>query len=536
MSNSYINRLQWVKPDLPDSGALTLDDVTQPAGGDNAAGKRARGMSLVEHSLRTVGLPMGSTEEARSSPLLEARDLLRAAAEIEHGLLIQYLYAAYSCAKNQFRSTITQIAREEMGHLISVQNFLLSVGGHPYFGRDDFPTMIQPGEVFPFALTFEPLSLDSLAKYVVAESPPLENIDDDDPLKTRVAPIIDIGKGAAHQVINHVGALYIALYWLFKKDDTPPTDAEWQHYPTDMVLSIYRQHKRPNWHVPDDAFVPQADLDDLQGDNDKEDWNRGDDRIIISTVRFDGTGKVDRRSILEPLAKIAKQGEGWLQSTSTDADKSHFIRFLETFEALQTIQDSDSPLPIVPVPTNPITFAPAPPDPAPDGFIDNAEANLWAQIFNVRYKIVLLKLTLVIASRRSLDHQTPDGREALISNTLEEMKTNLKKLALALIQMRRTGVPADGPQPNRAGPPFELPKGSLPDLVDLDPNPKVAADMALIALRTALISAIGETESLVNKVNDLSPNLLDTPAPRNVLADIVAADQTLLKALNEITD
>ena len=124
--------------------------------------------------LSNVGLPTGSTPEARTSPLLEARDLLRAAAEIEHGLLVQYLYAAYCCTKLNIRGPIAQIAKEEMGHMISVQNLILATGAHPYFGREEFPTAATADDVFPFPLTFEPLSLDSLAGYIVAESPDLE--------------------------------------------------------------------------------------------------------------------------------------------------------------------------------------------------------------------------------------------------------------------------------------------------------------------------------------------------------------------------
>jgi rubrerythrin len=76
-------------------------------------------------------------------PPLEPRDevvfLLTAAAEIEHALMVQYLYAAYSVRvpvggsnENQLRavqSLLTQIAREEMGHLATVQNLLHLVGG-----------------------------------------------------------------------------------------------------------------------------------------------------------------------------------------------------------------------------------------------------------------------------------------------------------------------------------------------------------------------------------------------------------------------
>src|SRR5258708_1904503 len=42
----------------------------------------------------------------------ELSELLRAAAEVEHGLMAQYLYAAYSCNSGVIASQIARIARE----------------------------------------------------------------------------------------------------------------------------------------------------------------------------------------------------------------------------------------------------------------------------------------------------------------------------------------------------------------------------------------------------------------------------------------
>src|SRR3954468_13476877 len=61
--------------------------------------------------------------------------LLHVAAEIEHALMIQYLYAAYSLGGSglstdqqalagHWRTVILGIAKEEMGHFVTVQNLL----------------------------------------------------------------------------------------------------------------------------------------------------------------------------------------------------------------------------------------------------------------------------------------------------------------------------------------------------------------------------------------------------------------------------
>src|SRR4051812_16396249 len=71
-------------------------------------------------------------------PRDKARILLETAAEVEHALLVQYLYAAFSLrgseevsdpdqqsALNDWFSVLHRIAREEMGHLMTAQNLLL---------------------------------------------------------------------------------------------------------------------------------------------------------------------------------------------------------------------------------------------------------------------------------------------------------------------------------------------------------------------------------------------------------------------------
>src|SRR5262249_14575804 len=158
-------------------------------------------------------------------------------------------------------------------------------------------------------------------------------------------------------------------------------------------------------------------------------------RLIVSTIPFGGDDKVDRDGILKILSAIAAQGEGWV--VPAGEEDSHFLKFLKAFEDLMAIQKGGGPLPVLAVPTNPTTVEP--PAPGPDNFIGNREANLWARIFNVRYRIALLKLSLAMATRRSVD---ANGRASLVSDVLvTEMNSNLKTLALQLVGMRRTGVP-----------------------------------------------------------------------------------------------
>src|SRR5262245_24288454 len=84
--------------------------------------------------------------------------LLQIAAEIEHALLVQYLYAMFSINPNApgvpalaVRETF-RTAKEEMGHLITVENALLALGAAPSLYRDNMPT---DTDFYPFPFMLE---------------------------------------------------------------------------------------------------------------------------------------------------------------------------------------------------------------------------------------------------------------------------------------------------------------------------------------------------------------------------------------------
>src|SRR5689334_19477668 len=159
-------------------------------------------------------LPEAETLE-HSQPLTardEAIFLLHTAAEVEHALLTQYLYAAYSlkpakaappdqqAAVRGWRATLLGIAREEMGHLITVQNLLRLIGGPLNLEREDYPFR---NDLYPFHFRLEPLSKHSLAKYVVAEMPMMAVPPDE------IQTIQQAANGANELQVNRVGPLHL---------------------------------------------------------------------------------------------------------------------------------------------------------------------------------------------------------------------------------------------------------------------------------------------------------------------------------------
>ena len=150
-----------------------------------------------------------------SDPYLELLRLLREAAEIEHGLMLQYLYCAFS-VKAQYQSLIglgapsskdiLGVAVQEMHHLGAVNRLLVALGSGPHLARQDFP--YEP-DIYPFPFNLEPMSRFTVAKYVYAEGTAatfaanVQRSPEDEQFRIRV--LSDIG---ALDRPNHVGSLY----------------------------------------------------------------------------------------------------------------------------------------------------------------------------------------------------------------------------------------------------------------------------------------------------------------------------------------
>ena len=109
--------------------------------------------------------------------------LLTEAAEIEHNLLCTYLYAAFSLKVGseelsaaeagvvaRWRKTIVDVAVEEMGHLVLVNNLLVALGGAAHFDRPNFP--VPPGyHPAGFVIRLRAFSKETLDHFIFLERP-----------------------------------------------------------------------------------------------------------------------------------------------------------------------------------------------------------------------------------------------------------------------------------------------------------------------------------------------------------------------------
>lgn len=374
--------------------------------------------------------------------------LLHIGAELEHALMVQYLYAAYSLndrtgtplqrrRMSELRHLILTVAREEMGHLLTVQNLLCLLGGPVCFDRSHFPADTA---YLPFAFRLEPASPESLAWYVYAEAPhdwqvlfqahccqrDLEVRDD----IRMVAEIVATrpATGQAHTV----GQLY------------------------DRVIEVIADPVR----IPDAVFRPDSYTQQASWD----DWGRGyappparpgeteppttapTDRSDVIVARV-----ATRTEALAALKQIGRQGEAAHLRLTDDEEPSHFERFMRLLDAFRTAKNPRDLVHAVPV--NPTTRL-GPETPAGSTSIEQATSRHWGTLFNLRYRALLTYLSHSYRLARLVNTREPNVRGAVMHKAFGEMY-NLKAIAGILVRRPlKDGVPSDQAC---AAPPFEMP-------------------------------------------------------------------------------
>ncbi|RBL90707.1 ferritin-like domain-containing protein [Chitinophaga flava] len=367
--------------------------------------------------------------------------LLHIDAEIEHGLMIQYLYAAYSLGGPQVptdqRDTVSRwqeiilgIAKEEMGHFVSVQNVLKLIGAPLHFERQDYP---WDTPFYPFPFKLEPLTLKSLAKYVYAEAPASFFVNPD-PIAQEI--IHSVQQDDPHA--NTVGALFHVLLQLIQD-------------PTVISDEVFQANTYPF----------QAKFDE---------WGRGYEGGARGNVRHGSpTGSPDvlvmplasRDDAYNALNAIAEQGE---DTTNSGDDPSHFTRFYNIYvEMRELLKEHPELEPSRNVAINPyIGDDVQDPGSSPSegqssdeerDVISNPTAQQWGHLFNLRYRMLLNFLThsFVLADGLNIAGAvTPRG--LIINSTFGEMY-NLRSIASEMVKLPlKTGIGN-----KLAGPPFLIP-------------------------------------------------------------------------------
>ena len=364
--------------------------------------------------------------------------LLTEAAEVEHGLMCTYLYAGWSLkqstgegvtpvqlqAIDRWRKEIRSVAMEEMAHLASVNNLLMSIGSPPHFRRQNFPV---PAGYHPSSLVVRlaPLTRDTLAHFVYLERPegmemaqakgfesphPYERR----PSATRLTPTLED--------FDTVGHLYRGIQNGFE------TLAARLGESALFVGSLDAQLG------PDIMSMPG-----------------------LVTIK-------DLRSAIHAIEVIIEQGEGGRRNTGK-SEESHYARFVAMAAEYDAfLRDDPDFMPHRSVAFDPVMFAPLPG--APGCHVDARDSARVLDLANATYGLMLRLLasgTGIAAAGRARRRLEIDGAIGLM-HVLHELSVLL------------THLPAGtGPTPH-AGMNFHLPRSALA-------LPQLGAGAALLAER-----------------------------------------------------
>jgi len=345
----------------------------------------------------------------------ELINALSEAAELEHGLLVQYLFAAFSCKRRidegitpvqqamivDWERDILQVAHQEMYHLASVCNLLSAIGGAAQLARPNFP---QPmGAYYPFDFQLERLNDSSLYRFIVfelpeGEPPPPEPEDLDPEDGEGVMGVLGVAPDPL--VYNHVGELYARIKEGFE-------------------------------NIPEaKLFIGPRPYQDV------EDWGL---RLRLHVVR-------DRATALRAINDIVLEGEG----SPNAREGSHYDRFLKLRQALRDERHADPRFRA----SRPVVLTPQTRrhrDAGSGTLIEHPVTRDVAELFNDVYSTMLLMLTQYYG----YGGETVAQRVALRDGCRRLMSAVVRPLAEILTEMP---VAAEGALGN-AGPGFEIYSG-----------------------------------------------------------------------------
>lgn len=359
--------------------------------------------------------------------------LLTEAAEIEHGLMCTYLYAGWSLkqslaegltqaqldALDRWRKEIRSVAMEEMAHLATVNNLLMSLGSPPHFRRQNFPV---PQGYHPASLVVRlaPLTRDTLDHFIYLERP--EGMDMaqargfESPAYQRRPPVTRLTPTA--EDYDTVGHLYRGIQQGF---DT-----------------LAERLGETALFVGDPAAQLGPEIMDLPG---------------LATV-------TDLRSAIRAIEVIIEQGEGGRR----DSEASHFARFVAMAKEYDAfLRDDPGFVPHRGVAFDPLMFAPI--GDAPGCHIAARDSARVLDLANATYGLMLRLLasgtgTVQDSARRRTEI---DGAVGLMH-------------VLDALSILLTTLPAGAEPAPRAGMNFHLPRSGLA-------LPQAGAGPALLAER-----------------------------------------------------
>jgi CDGSH-type Zn-finger protein/truncated hemoglobin YjbI len=341
--------------------------------------------------------------------------MLCQAAELEHGIMCQYLFAAFSlkqraeeglsesevAAVTLWRRQIAHVATQEMLHLALVHNLLSAVGAAPHLARPNLP---QPANHYPAGvqLALLPFGEKALRHFMFLERPEGMDLDDADGLAA-------VGRAEA----------------LMGEYDIVP---RLQDFAT--VGHLYRSIENGLAHLTEKfgerwLFV-------------------GPPRAQATSTNFQWPELVavtDLASARRAVEEILEQGEG-ARGHWENAHFGQFVKMLDEFQTMRAANpDFDPVRPVIAVNVRPSEHVDVP-------LITDPVTAHCTDLFNVAYEVLLQTLERYFAHTEESDAQLA---------TLADLTIGLMFRVIKPLGDLITTLPAGPDYPGcTAGPSFEL--------------------------------------------------------------------------------
>jgi hypothetical protein len=451
---------------------------------------------------------MLTTNIRTKAQLLEALDL---AAELEHLLLCQYSFAAYTLKRStaeglsetqvskarEWGSSVTLIARQEMEHLGLVMNMISAIGGEPYFKRPNFPQKLAIFGSADLKQELTRLDVDTVARFQWFEHPtptPEPGYCDTDPRLVR--SMLD-GRLAELGIVQQNGGYFpVAELRARHADDR----AVLGDVSFSSIQDLYLQIWLGFFHVAD--TIGEAAL--FSGDLKRQIWGGPGSPYAGSMNDLNQYGVdiirvTDLVSMSLAVLEILFQGEGLLAPKSYVAH-THYCLFTKVLTDMRAAPELVAARPVV---RNPLTRM-HPDITAPDevNLITRVETREVAEVLNESYELMLFTL-LVLYGAESL---TPDQRTTLTDAAFFPMMTMFIRPLSELL----TQLPAFADAPGNAGPGFELSGAELRlGAAKRDPFPEIQRrlDRLVVAFRELSIVRSSEPPKIAERLRYLGENM-----------------------------
>jgi hypothetical protein len=341
---------------------------------------------------------MDILRHVREAPIVienrkELTYLLSEAAELEHGLMCEYLYAAFSLkseagpgvsesqleAVERWRRVILDVAAQEMLHWALVNNILTAVGSAPYVSRPHLPHQAK-GYPAGVQVALVPFGERALRHFLFLERPEgmeLADAEGFDPSGPPLPIMSERDLVPWGQEFSTVGHLYRSI-----------------------EAGLTRLAEK---HGEDGLFIgpPASQAAAL--------WPE-----LLAIVDLATAGRA--------IELIVEQGEG----ARGDLKEAHYGRFLTVLEEYQALREADPTFD----PAHPVTAAGVRPVEGlePDVRITDPATAAVSDLFNVVYDLILQMIVRYFAAAE----ETEDQRGALAYAFVVLMVVVIKPLGLLL--------------------------------------------------------------------------------------------------------